>query len=547
MQPEPTDRLQFRGFVLDLRSRTLANRGREVLIRPKSFDVLAYLVRNAGRLIEKDEILEAVWEGVFASDESLARCISDARSAIGDDEKAIIRTVPGRGYQFTDEVELVTTDTRAPTCNPSRRSRRPYMIAALVATVAVAMVIWGTGFRDWTGPMSIRPSIVIVPLRNISADSAIDRFASGLTSDLNSALARVPGLLVIAESAAKKYAEGAVDAQQVARDTRVTHALSGTIQAEGSKLRISVQLAEGDSGLAIWSQRYDRGAEDFLTLQDDIVRQVIVALQIELTDGEAIRILSRGTDKLEAWLLSFEALSAGFEFKQESNMKARALYREASELDPEWAAPVAGLAWTYREALRRGWSTDAEADRARWLELAEQCRAIDPDFYGCYIQLGNYYIENDRIEEGIRLRNKALELAPNDLSVLSGLAWQLVLTGKIERGLELLNRAKQVSPFHPPWLIATEAYAYQIDGQYAKAIEGFKYALAHGDFPDWHARLAAVYAEAGDLENARAQAKIFMEKRPNRRVADLTRILKIQDPEQTAHYAEMLRRAGIPD
>jgi tetratricopeptide (TPR) repeat protein len=111
----------------------------------------------------------------------------------------------------------------------------------------------------------------------------------------------------------------------------------------------------------------------------------------------------------------------------------------------------------------------------------------------------------------------------------------------------LLNRAKLVSPFHPPWLIATEAYAYQVAGQFEKAIEGFQYALAHGDFPDWHARLAAVYAEAGDLENARAQAKIFIEKRPNRRIADLTRILKIQDPERTAHYAEMLRQAGVPD
>jgi tetratricopeptide (TPR) repeat protein len=97
------------------------------------------------------------------------------------------------------------------------------------------------------------------------------------------------------------------------------------------------------------------------------------------------------------------------------------------------------------------------------------------------------------------------------------------------------------------WLIATEAYAFQVAGRYDKAIEGFQYALEHGDFPDWHARLAAVYAEAGDMENAKAQARLFIEKQPARTVSDLTRILKIQDPEETAHYADMLRKAGIPD
>lgn len=257
--------------------------------------------------------------------------------------------------------------------------------------------------------------------------------------------------------------------------------------------------------------------------------------------------MGRRTNNLEAWILNVQALAEGFKFKREHNLNARELFVEASKLDPDWAAPVSGIAWTFREALRRGWSTDRATDRQQWRRLAEKCVRIDAGFSGCYIQLGNYLIENGQIQDGIAVRERALQLAPNELSVLSGLAWQLVLVGQIKRGLELLQRAKVVSPIHPPWLIATEAYALQMDGQYKKAIAGFQYALAHGDFPDWHARLAAVYAEVGNLENARKQSRLFMEKRPNRKITDLTRILRIQDPERTKRYALLLKKAGIPE
>ncbi|WP_428645334.1 winged helix-turn-helix domain-containing protein [Roseibium sp.] len=554
MQDHAPDQFTFCDFTLDLQTRSLLRRGQEISLRPKSFDVLAHLVANSGRLVSRDEILEAAWQKVIASDESLSRCISDARSAIGDDSKEVIRTVPGRGYHFTADV---SAHTRTPNVGawksePGPSWQRRSLLTALglfllAAAVVIGITTWKNAPPELAATQSIHPSIVVLPFKNNSADTAIDRFAAGLTSDLNSALARIPALLVISESTARRYAGGQVDPQQAAKETGAQYVLSGIIQAEGRQLRITAQLVEGGTGMAVWSRRYDRGADDFLRLQDDIVRQVIINLQIELTEGEAIRIVSRGTNNLEAWLLNTEALAEGFTFKRENTMKARQLYREAAQLDPDWAAPVSGLAWTYREAIRRGWSTDVMADRAKWLDYAEKCQKIDPDFFGCYIQLGNYHIENGQIGDGIRLREKALELAPNDLSALSGLAWQLVLIGQVERGLELLNRAKLVSPFHPPWLIATEAYAYQLAGRYDEAIASYQYALEHGDFPDWHGRIAAVYAEIGDMENARTQARIFIEKQPNRRVSDLTQILKIQAPEVTAHYAEMLRKAGIPD
>ena len=165
--------------------------------------------------------------------------------------------------------------------------------------------------------------------------------------------------------------------------------------------------------------------------QDDIVKRVLIDLQVKLTHGETARLMSQGTDNLDAWLANVRGVAEGFKWTRENNYKARGLFEQASRADPDWAVPISLIAWTHREALRRGWSNNAESDRKKWLEHALNCKEMAPEFFGCYIQLGNYFIENGQVEEGISLREIALELAPSDLYVLSGLAWQLILTGEV--------------------------------------------------------------------------------------------------------------------
>lgn len=548
MQVGEARRFRFEDYELDLQTRALTLHSNNVPLRSKSFDVLVHLVVNAGKLVTKDDLVSVVWPGVVASDESLSRCISDIRSAIRDKERKVIRTVPGRGYQFTAEVFPIASQYASATDRHFllKPGRNIWVAAAAIILLVLGGIGWQQSLEEKTDNGQ-RASIAVMPFRNSNGDPEIEPFVAGLTLDLNSALARVPEMLVISENTMRRYKNAVSDVRIVAETVGVDHVLTGTVQRSGDQVRVSVQLLDKDEGSAIWSERYDRQLSDFLELQDDIVKRVLVGLQVELTHGESIRMDSGGTDNLEAWLANIEALAEGFEFKRENNQNARDLFSKASELDPDWAAPIGGIAWTYREAIRRGWSSDPDSDREEWFRFASKCKETDPEFYGCYIQLGNYLIENDQVEEGIALREKALALAPSDLSALSGLGWQLILVGQVKRGLELLQRAKLVSPLHPPWLIATEAYGYQVDGQYEKAIAGFQYALENGNFPDWHARIAAVYVQIGDLGNARKHARLFIEKQPSRTVADLTQILKLQDPERTRQYADLLRKAGIPN
>jgi tetratricopeptide (TPR) repeat protein len=208
---------------------------------------------------------------------------------------------------------------------------------------------------------------------------------------------------------------------------------------------------------------------------------------------------------------------------------------------------VGGLAWTYREAVRRGWSKDVEADRRRGIEFAKKAIEMGPNDPIGYIHLGNLYIESGRFKEGIELREKAIEVAPNNFYALSGLAWQLPFVGQEKHALDLYRRAKIISPLHPGWLLASEAFAFHVDGQHERAVELFEQSLVRIDFPILHGRLAAVYADIDRMDEAREQVRILLEKKPDARVKHLMQVIRFKDQARLDWYEGLLRKAGIPE
>jgi len=325
----------------------------------------------------------------------------------------------------------------------------------------------------------------------------------------------------------------------------VRHVLQGSVQKSGNTLRVTAQLVDGTSGAYIWSERYDRNIDDLFDLQDEIVRKVLIELQVKLTVGETARVLSRGTRNLEAWIFNTQATALGFKFTQDSMIRARELYSAAATADPEWANPVGGLAWTYYEHVRRGWSKSVKEDRERGMELARRAIEMDATDPLGYMQLGNLYIQKGDYEEGIALREKALELSPSDFYAMAGLAWRLPFVGQEKRALELYQRARKISPLYPWWLPAAEGLALHVDGQLERAISSYQESLAMNDQTMVRGRLAAVYADLDRIEAAREQVRIAMEQKPEATVDYFLRVLRFQDPKRTEWYAGLLAKAGL--
>ena len=192
---------RFGRYVLDLRRGCLLVDEREVALRPKSFGLLRYLVENAGRLVTKDELLEAIWPDVTVTDESISRCMSDVRHALGDNGHHIVRTVPRRGYLLDVLVAAVPSASTSQSvsaegritevaCNRRDADRPPTRIRARA-----------------TAPLSI----LVLPFTSLGENLARSYLADVITDSLIARLARIEGAVVISRSTAAAYNEGALD------------------------------------------------------------------------------------------------------------------------------------------------------------------------------------------------------------------------------------------------------------------------------------------------------------------------------------------------
>src|SRR5262249_38442326 len=176
---------QFEGYTLDIARHSLRAADREVALRPKSFELLRYLVENPDRLVTKEELLKAIWPNAVVTDESLTQCVREVRHAIGDSKQAIIATVPRCGYRFAAPVARVSANAAA--APPTHAAPSP--------------LVSPQGGKE-LGTVADRPSVAVLPFANLSGDPQQEYFSDGMTEDITTELSRFSELKVIARNSA---------------------------------------------------------------------------------------------------------------------------------------------------------------------------------------------------------------------------------------------------------------------------------------------------------------------------------------------------------
>src|SRR5712671_1409761 len=248
---------RFEGYTLDAARCSLRTEDRVIELRPKAFEVLRYLVENAGRVVTKEEFIRAIWSDVVVTDESLTHCVSEARHAIGDNDQAIIKTVPRRGYRFVAPVSRSSADGGSA---PQSGSAPPRAGA------------------DSDRALPDRPSIAVLPFSNIGGDPEQEYFADGMVEEIITALSRFSSLFVIARNSSFAYKGRSVDVKQVGRELGVRYVLEGSVRKSANRLRITGQLIDASNGVHIWADRFDGALEDVFDLQDEVTASVVGAI-----------------------------------------------------------------------------------------------------------------------------------------------------------------------------------------------------------------------------------------------------------------------------
>jgi TolB-like protein/class 3 adenylate cyclase/Tfp pilus assembly protein PilF len=436
---------------------------------------------------------------------------------------------------------------------------RRLKIAAIIAVVAiiVGVVIWhlqtmpkfeAASIDRMAYPLPDKPSVVVLPFETYSDDSKLNFFASGLTEDLTASLSRAPDLFVISRNSAATYKGRPIEVKKVAEELGIQYLLEGSVQKAGEKLRITIMLVDALNGRHLWAERFDRLANDIFALQDEIVKNVIVELQVELTQGAAARVASRGTNNLEAWLLRIEAHGEFIKFTREGMIRARELYEAAHKADPDWSRPLAGLASIDWYEAKQGWSTSREESIQSGIQLARRAIQMDPDSPLGYQTLGNLYALTGQGKNAIELRRKAAELAPNDLVAVAGLATRLKDFGGEQEAVDLFEQAMRLSPKHPWWVPYAYGVSLYLVGREEEAVQSFKKA---NDLNPNHilpkAFLAAVYADLGQIDEAKAIADEVKRLDPKFSASRLMQSHTLHDPVKDDKFKNLMQQAGLPE
>jgi adenylate cyclase len=397
-------------------------------------------------------------------------------------------------------------------------------------------------------PLPDKPSVVVLPFETYSDDSKLNFFASGLTEDLTASLSRAPDLFVISRNSAATYKGRPIEVKKVAEELGIQYLLEGSVQKAGEKLRITIMLVDALNGRHLWAERFDRLANDIFALQDEIVKNVIVELQVELTQGAAARVASRGTNNLEAWLLRIEAHGEFIKFTREGMIRARELYEAAHKADPDWSRPLAGLASIDWYEAKQGWSTSREESIQSGIQLARRAIQMDPDSPLGYQTLGNLYALTGQGKNAIELRRKAAELAPNDLVAVAGLATRLKDFGGEQEAVDLFEQAMRLSPKHPWWVPYAYGVSLYLVGREEEAVQSFKKA---NDLNPNHilpkAFLAAVYADLGQIDEAKAIADEVKRLDPKFSASRLMQNHTLHDPVKDDKFKNLMQQAGLPE
>jgi adenylate cyclase len=516
---------QFGDFELDIARGQLQTEQREIELRPKSFEVLRYLVENPGRLISKDELIKAVWQNVIVTDESLTQCVSEVRLAIGDREQTKIRTVPRRGYRFAVPVSLRETTASQYAGSESN------------------------GGRIQEQPMPDRPSIAVLPLVNLSGDPEQEYFGDGVTEDIITELSRFSELVVIARTSTFQYKGKAVDIRQVGRELGVRYVLEGSIRRAGNRVRVAVQLIDTTTGAHRWAERYDREQTDDFALQDDVARDIVTILASYVKGAETERRLLKPPATWEAYdyyLRGAEVFRLAFaRLDRDLMYEARRLLLQSLAVDPSYARAYALLARThtitYLESVDDDYLSAAALDRAQ--QLAMQAVQLDANLPEGHSQLGWVLLWLGRHAAALAEFERAIVLNPNYNDHSYGHC--LIFAGEPGRALEAVRSNMRVDPFQFRRL-AVMGHAHYTLGSYKDAIPPLRECASY--IPNVrvvHLWLAAAYAQLELLAEARSEAAEVLRIEPDFNIGKWKCSAVYRTPDHAEHLFDGLRKAGL--
>ena len=522
----------FGDFRVDPQNRVLMRGEEPVALTPKGFDVLLVLVRSGGRIVGKEELMQAVWPDSFVEESNLTQTVFMLRKALGETAKQkYILTVQGRGYRFGPEVSTVQpsnselAETPAVVAGPepvggteetlvqSKASgRRRAWVLALLVILVIGIAIWL--YRPFQRAKAAPPlrSIAVLPLDNFSGDPSQEFFVDGMTDELITDLAKVSSLRVISRTSVMRYKGTKKELPQIARELNVDGIIEGSVTRSGGRVRITAQLINASTDRHLWAEAYEREAGDVLKLQSEVARAIAQQVQAQLTPQEQARLGSAQTVNLEA----YEAYLKGryylsTQYSSGEGLKlSKTYFEEAIQKDPGFARGYSGLADSYVWMALFHQIPPADAYRLA-TEAISRSRELNDTVGEIHDTLGllkwrfewNWAAAEQEF-------NQAITMAPSYSCGHEDRATYLSFLGRRSEALAGVKNSREIDP--GPSSAMTEVAAYYQLRDYENLIEASKRGMASNP-QEWtaYSNLGVGYEGTGKMAEAIAAYKKAVE------------------------------------
>ena len=472
---QPSRRLRFDEFEIELRSGELWERGHRVRLQDQPFQVLSVLLERRGEIVTRDELKQILWPAdTFVDfDDGLNTAIRKIRDVLGDsaEKPRFIETIPRRGYRFVGRLAdvrpailpslmeeskanseqantgLDPSDSAVLAPQRTLLSGRWRVLLTGVAALTVfsfALLLYRSRSANTTKQPAVK-SLAVLPLKNLSGDPTEEYLADGMTEALIGRLAGIRNLRVISRTSIMRFKDTQLSVPEIAKSLQADAFVEGSVIREGNHIRVHAQLIRSATDEHFWSETYDRELTDVLSLQSDVAQAIARKVEVTVTGEEQKRLTAARSVSPEVYESYLKGLFAKDDTKAETEQSI-AYFEEAIKRDPTFAPAYVGLADAHVHLGTVFVGAPPEEERAKVVSAAGKALELDPTLAEAHVQLADVYQKRWQWSDAEAEYKRALDLKPNDAAAHLGFANWLSCQGRADEAVAWARRGRELDP-----------------------------------------------------------------------------------------------------